>query len=173
MDLRFIGPDLRQLDTAGAEVLACAVFSDQLPPRGVVGMVDWRLAARLSRHMQAGDLTGLAGELVLIPGKPRLPFEKLLLFGAGPAPSFDEAGYLDVIERMLHALDALKVRMAVVERPGRGLGVIDPMRAVELLLRASVEQGAEQDVWTLVESIDDQKIIAQHLAEERRRKRMR
>jgi len=172
MELRYIAPDLRQLDTAGAEVLACAVFSDHLPPRGMLGMVDWRMAARLSRHLETGELTGAMGEVVMIPGKPRIPFEKLLLFGAGEAAAFDEAAYLAVILRMLNALSALKVRMAVVERPGRALGVLDTTRAIEILLRACAEQG-EQDTWTLIEEGEDQKLIAQHLAEERRRKRMR
>jgi hypothetical protein len=172
MDLRFIAPNLRQIDTVGAEVLACSLFSDQLPPRGVVGLVDWRMAARLSRYLEGGAITGRLGEVVLIPGKPRIPFEKLLLFGAGPAQAFDEPTYLEVIVRMLKALDGLKVRMAVVERPGRELRTIDAARAVELLLRTCSDQGG-QDVWTLIESADDQKAMAQHLAEERRRKRMR
>ena len=172
MELRFIAPELRQLDTAGAEVLACAVFADQLPPRGMVGLVDWRMAARLSRYLESGEISGRPGELVLIPGKPRIPFEKLLLFGAGSSQHFDEAAYIELMERMLRALEGLKVRMAVVERPGRALGTIETMRAVELLLRAGSDQG-EQDVWTLIESVEDQKLIAQHLAEERRRKRMR
>ncbi|HQP33829.1 MAG TPA: M17 family peptidase N-terminal domain-containing protein [Polyangiaceae bacterium] len=172
MELRYIAPDLRQLDTAGAEVLACAVFTDLLPPKGLLGLVDWRMAARVSRHIETGEISGRPGELVMIPGKPRIPFEKLLLLGAGEARAFDEAAYLDVIVRMLAVLSSLKVRMAVVERPGRFLGVIDTTRAIELLLRASAEQG-EQDTWTLVEEGEDQKLIAQHLAEERRRKRMR
>jgi len=172
MELRFIAPELRQLDTVGAEVLACAVFSDQLPPRGMVGLVDWRMAARLSRYLDAGDITGEVGEVVLIPGKPRIPFEKLLLFGAGASQQFDEEAYLDVIGRMLKSLASLKVRMAVVERPGRWLSALEPMRAMELLLRTCSDQG-EQDVWTLIEAPDEQKLITQHLAEERRRKRMR
>lgn len=172
MDLRFIAPDLRQIDTVGAEVLACGVFSDQLPPRGVLGLVDWRMAARLSRHLESGEIGGRLGEVVLIPGKPRIPFEKLLLFGAGSAQAFDETAYLQVIARMLQALDGLKVRLAVVERPGRELRTIDAARAAELLLRTCSDQGG-QDVWTLIESPDDQKAMSQHLAEERRRKRMR
>lgn len=172
MDLRFIAPDLRQIDTVGAEVLACALFSDQFPPRGVVGLVDWRMAARLSRYLEFSQIAGHLGEAVLIPGKPRIPFEKLLLFGAGPSVSFDETAYVEVISRMLQALDGLKVRMAVVERPGRDLRTIDAARAVELLLRTCSDQGG-QDAWTLIETIDDQKAMSLHLAEERRRKRMR
>ncbi len=172
MELRFVTPDLRQLDLVGSEVLACALFSDQLPPRGVVGFVDWRLAARLSRYMQALEITGARGEVVLIPGKPRIPFEKLLLFGAGEVGAFSEAVYLEVVGAMLASLAALRVRLAVVERPGRHLKALRPARAVELLLRACLDHG-EQDAWTLVEDLDDQKHIAQHLAEEKRRTRMR
>jgi hypothetical protein len=172
MELRFIAPDLRQIDLVGTEVLACALFSDQLPPQGVVGLVDWRMAARLSRYLQTSEISAAVGEVVLIPGKPRIPFEKLLLFGAGQVSAFDESVYLNVVGRMLEALGRLRVRMAVVERPGRHLKVLRPARAIELLFRACAER-VEQDSWTLVEELDDQKDIAQHLAEERRRTRMR
>jgi hypothetical protein len=172
MELRFVAPHLRQIDLVGTEVLACALFSDQMPPQGVVGLVDWRMAARLSRYLQTAEITGNVGEIVLIPGKPRVPFEKFLLFGAGRVSAFDENVYFDIVGRMLAALGRLRVRMAVVERPGRHLKVVRPSRAVELLFRACGERG-EQDAWTLVEDLDDQKDIAQHLAEERRRTRMR
>lgn len=170
MELRFLSPGLRHLDMAGSEVLACGVFSDERPMHGAAGLVDWRLASRLSQYVEAGELTGQLGEVVLIPGKPRIPFEKLLLFGLGPRAEFDTARYQQVIERMLQTLSGLKVRIAVVERPGRHLHLLEPLQAVDLLLSAA-EAYDDQDIWTLVEEPQDHKRIAQHMVEERRRRR--
>lgn len=172
MDLRFVMPHLRQIDTVGSEVLACCLFEDERPIRGVAGLLDWRMAARLSRHTICGDLTGARGEVVLVPGKPRIPFEKLLLFGLGSKEDFDEEVFLEVVHRMLDTLSGLKIRMAVVERPGRHLDAVDALRAADLILEACGSHG-DQDLWTMVEEVPEQKRIAQHLTEERRRKRLR
>jgi len=170
--LRFIQPTLRQLDTLGGELLACGFFEDERPMHGMAGLVDWRMAARVSRHIEAGAVTGAAGEVVMMPGRPRLPFEKLVLFGLGTRALFDEQRLSEVLARMLSTFSMLKVRMAVVERPGRHTGQVDAVRAVDLLMEACLAH-EDQDVWTLVEVVHDQKRIAQHLAEERRRKRAR
>lgn len=172
MELRFVTPHLRQIDTVGSEVLACCLFEGERPLRGVAGLLDWRMAARLSRHVIARDLLGTRGEVTLIPGKPRIPFEKLLLFGLGPREDFDEEAFLEVIHRILDTLSGLKVRMAVVERPGRHIDLIDALRAADLILGACESYG-DQDLWTMVEEGPDQKRIAQHLSEERRKKRLR
>lgn len=172
MDLRFVAPTLRQLDTLGGELIACGLFEDERPLRGMAGLLDWRMAARISRHLETGGLAGRLGEVVLLPGRPRVPFEKLILFGLGPRDAFDEVAYGIVLERMLDTLSSLKVRIAVVERPARHTGQMDAVRAVDLLMEACVPH-EDQDIWTLVEAVHDQKRIAQHLAEERRRKRAR
>lgn len=172
MELRFVSPHLRQIDTVGSEILACGLFEDERPIRGLAGLVDWRMAARLSRRIEAGDLMGDRGEVTLMPGKPRMPFEKLLLFGLGSKQRFDEEVFLEVVHRMLDTLCGLRVRMAVVERPGRHTDVVDALRAADLILEACEVHG-DQDLWTLVEAPSDQKRVAQHLAEERRRKRLR
>jgi len=83
MELRFVGPDLAELDRVGAEVLVASLFRDERPPRGVAGLFDWRSAGRLSRLMHEGFATGELGEVLMAPAKPSLPFEKVILFGAG------------------------------------------------------------------------------------------
>ena len=172
MELRFVAPDMRQLGTVAGEVLACCLFEDERPVRGIAGLIDWRMAAKLSRYMAAGVLTGKQGEKVLIPGKPRVPFEKLLVFGLGSKARFDEAVFLDTVCLILDTLSALRVRILVMERPGRHTGVVDAIRATELIVGVC-ERHDSQDIWTLLESLPDQKRIAQHIEEERRRKRMR
>jgi hypothetical protein len=170
VDLRFTQPNLRRLDLAGTEVLVAGLAADERPPHGVAGLVDWRLAGQLSRLLASGFATGTVGEVLLLPGRPRLPFDKVLLFGLGPRLAFDEAVFREVIEGVLRTVAGLRARTAVVELPGRHLGRLPAERAAHILLELAAGR-AEHDVWTLVESADAQRLIAQHLAKERRRVR--
>jgi hypothetical protein len=170
MDLRFTTPQLRKLDLAGTEVLVAALTSDERPPRGVAGLVDWRLSGRVSSLLASGFAAGGVGEVVLVPGKPKLPFDKIVLFGIGARSEFSELVFRAVVGRMLATLEGLRARTAVVELPGRHFGAIAAERAADLLLEAAGGR-QEHDVWTLVESSDAQRAITQHMIQERRRVR--
>jgi hypothetical protein len=170
MDLRFATPSLRRLDLTGTEVLVAAVASDERPPHGLAGLVDYRLAGRVSRLLQSGFATGDLGEVLLVPGRPKLPFDKVVLFGVGPARSFGEAVFREVVERILATLEGLRARTAVVELPGRHFGGIAPEKAADILLESAGGRRGH-DVWTLVEPADAQRAITQHMIQERRRVR--
>lgn len=162
MDLRFTTPHLRKLDLAGTEVLVGTLLADERPPHGVAGLVDWRLAGKISRLLSEGFATGGVGEVLLIPGKPKLPFDKVLFFGLGVRSYFNETVFSEVVEKMLTTLAGLKARTAVVELPGRHMGAIAPDRAADLLLEAAAGR-REHDVWTLVEPAEAQRTITQRL----------
>jgi len=168
VDLRFTTPSLRKLDLAGTEVLVACLSSDERPPHGVAGLVDFRLSGRLSRLLQKGFATGALGEVVLVPGKPKLPFDKVLLFGIGERAAFDEARFGSVVQKILDTLASLRARAAVVELPGRHFDALPPERAADLLLESAGGR-REHDVWTLIEPSDAQRVITQHMIQERRR----
>jgi len=168
MDLRFIAPHLRRLDCASTEVLVAATLTDERPAHGVAGLIDWRLSGRLSRLMLEGFATGKLGEVLLLPGKPHMPYDKLLLFGAGARADFGERIYRDVLRRILATLEGLRARSAVVELPGRHFGGITAEQAAAILLEMAPSH-PDHDVWTLVEPTEAQRIIIQLLAQERRR----
>jgi hypothetical protein len=170
VDLRFTTPQLRKLDLAGTEVLVAALTSDEQPPRGVAGLVDWRLCGRISRLFESGFATGRIGEILLVPAKPKLPFDKVVLFGIGEQATFSEHVFRAVVDRVLSTLEGLRARTAVVELPGRHLGMIAAERAADILLEAAGGR-PEHDVWTLVEPADAQRAITQHMIQERRRVR--
>ncbi|MCL2823269.1 MAG: leucyl aminopeptidase [Polyangiaceae bacterium] len=172
MELRFVSPDMRQLCAVGGEVLACCMFEDERPVRGLAGLLDWRMAARLSNYMSSGTLSGKLGEKTLIPGKPRIPFEIVLLFGMGQKNRFTERVFLQIVSGIVDTLSGMRVRKAVLERPGRHIETIDAIRATQLIIE-TCEQRCQQDVWTIVESLPDQKLISMHLDQEKRRKRLR
>jgi hypothetical protein len=170
MDLRFIVPQLRRLDLAGTEVLCACLATDERPPHGVAGLVDWRLAGRVSRLLESGFASGALGEVVLLPGKPKLPFDKLLFFGIGAQQGFNERVYRGVVEKMLQTLAGLRARSAVVELPGRHFEALPPERAADILLECAGGR-QDHDVWTLVEPHEAQRTITQHMIQERRRVR--
>jgi hypothetical protein len=166
VDFRFIAPDLRQLDLASAELLACCIWSDVRPVRGLAGLLDFRLVGKLSRLSRESFLEGARGELVLVPGRPRFPFEKVLVFGLGPRAEFSDAVYETSVKHMSRALEELHVVRAVVELPGRADGALTPERAAELLVPAIASDA--HDAWWLVEESDAQRRMEPKLKRDRR-----
>ena len=169
MELRFIGPDLAELDRVGAEVLVAALFRDERPPRGVAGLFDWRSAGRLSRLLQEGFATGELGEVLMTPAKPCFPFDKVIFFGAGNVAEFDDVVYGALVERILSTMEGLRTRSVVAQLPGRHLDLIGAERAADILLDGAADK-PEHDVWTLVEAPAAQKVIGEHLVKKRRRR---
>jgi hypothetical protein len=170
MDIRFLPPELRRIDEASVELCVCSVWNDERPVLGFAGLIDWRLGGRLSALLKSGFLTGALGEVLLVPGKPHVPFEKVLVVGLGARDAFGEPIFREVILRMARALEGLRVRRAVVELPGRASGAIDPESAITLTLEC-VGPSPEHDAWWLVERPLEQKRIEARAADERRRAR--
>lgn len=170
MELRFVTPELSRLDEIDSEVLACAVWSDVRPSHGLAGLCDWRLAGRISLLERRGHLRGDLGEVVMLPGKPRLTFDKVILFGAGPRAMFGEDTFKHLVHKMLATMEGLSARTSVVELPGRHDNLIPADRAADILL-ANAGGKPEHDVWTLVEGAEGKQRIVQHMIEERRRVR--
>ncbi|HEY2517548.1 MAG TPA: M17 family peptidase N-terminal domain-containing protein [Polyangiaceae bacterium] len=170
MELRFVAPDLRAIDDNPAEVIVCAMWEDERPMRGLAGLLDWRLSGRMSRLARSRFMEGKLGEVLCLQGRPRLPFDKVLLVGAGPRAAFDEAAYRTAAGAVLKTLEGLKVPRAVVELPGRAGEAITPERAAEILLDAS-RDAAAHDAWFLVETPEAQAKITARGREERRRVR--
>jgi hypothetical protein len=161
---------LRMLDGANAELVACGMWQDERPLRGLCGLVDWRLAGRLSQLAKTGFLTGALGEVLLVPGKPALPFEKILVVGTGARAAFDEGAFRAATRKLLSALEGMRVRRAVVELPGRAGAAIAPERATEIVMDlAGASEG--HDAWWLVDDPAAQKKLKERAADERRRGR--
>ena len=94
----------------------------------------------------------------------------MIAFGLGARERFDEAAFRRVIEHMLTTMEGLAARTAVVELPGRHVGALSAEQATDILLELS-SQRPMHDLWTLIESLEDQRRIQAHMIEERRRVR--
>jgi hypothetical protein len=170
MDLSFLAPDARQLDEADVELCVCSIWADQRPMHGLAGLLDWRLGARLSALLKSGFVTGERGELLLVPGRPHTPFDKILVVGLGPRGQFDDGTFQEATLRLGRALEGLRVRRCVVELPGRGSDAIEPERAIALALE-SLGGSEQHDAWWVVDTAAAQQKMQARVEEERRRAR--
>ncbi|HEV8246579.1 MAG TPA: M17 family peptidase N-terminal domain-containing protein [Polyangiaceae bacterium] len=170
MDLRFTLPQLRKLDLSGTEVLVAGLCAEERPPQGTAGLLDFRMAGRVSKLLASGFASGTVGEVLLLPGRPKLPFDKVLLFGIGRRADFCEPVFRAVLEKVLSTLEGLRARTAVVELPGRHFDGIPAERAADILLEIAGAR-PEHDTWTLIEPPAAQRAITQHTILERRRVR--
>jgi hypothetical protein len=114
MEIRFVPLDLQRIDGLRFEAAALPLFEDERPLRGAAGLCDWRLCGRVSRVLQTGRVTGARGEVTLLPARPRLPFDKLVLFGLGPRAAFTTETYDQIVGNMLTALQKLRLRTFVL-----------------------------------------------------------
>lgn len=167
MDIAFVAPDLRRLDKLRNEALAAALFEGEWPLRGALGLLDWRLAGRISRVIQSGVAKGVRGESILIPGESKVAFDKLFLQGGGRASEFDGAAFDEALEAMLGTLTRAGVRSATLVLPGRALGLISAAEAMERFL-ALIGDHPEHDEITLVEEPDAQREMEPVLLRARR-----
>lgn len=157
--MHLVAPDLAKWDTHAADVMAVGVFEDERPLRGAAGLLDWRLAGRLSRMIKAKRFAGIAGEALLLPPPGgRLPFARLLLVGMGKSAHFGEERYRAEVRRMIQVLGGLAVGRWIVEPPGRSTGLIGPRRALELWLDET--KGKSVGEVTLIESMAGQREMA-------------
>jgi len=66
------------------DTLLLGFFSDERPPRGYCGLVDWRLNGLISAELAAGRISGSFPEKLAIAFPRRLRVSRLLLLGLGP-----------------------------------------------------------------------------------------
>lgn len=170
MDIAFSTLNLATLDTAGCDVVACGLFEDDRPMRGLAAVIDYRLAGRLSTFVRRNELTGVENEAFLFPPRPRLTAEKLVVFGWGKAAAFDEEASDRAVRRMVSTLLGLGAKRAVLELPGRARGLCDADRAARLLFRA-VEDTSAELFFLLVEDDDGKKKFVARIEEEKKRAR--
>jgi len=168
LEVQFAAPELRRLDASRADALVLTIFEDERPLRGASGLVDWRLCGRISHLLAEGRITGKRGETTLLPPRPRLPFDRLVLYGLGPADEFDDDVCVGALGAIFDTFTSLRSRTCLLAVPGRATGRLRPERALDLLFDA-VRGRDGQDAVTLLEPFAAQKVMLPLL--EKRKKR--
>jgi leucyl aminopeptidase len=172
MDVHFATPELSTLDDLRCEALALPFFSDERPLRGALGLIDWRMCGLISQLRIAGHLTGEPGEHSLLPARPRLPMDKIFLFGLGPRKALSRDSMRATIEAMLETLTRAGVRTTALCLPGRSSEAVAAADAMEAFVR-TLETHEHHDELILLESHEAQRKMEPVLELERRRARAR
>jgi hypothetical protein len=122
------------------EALVLPFFADERPLRGAAGLCDWRLCGRLSRVLANGRVSGAWGETTLYPAGKKLPFQRLVLFGLGPAERFDEACARDASRKIIDVVHGLSAERYAIAPAGRSTGRLSARRALELYLEEAAKR---------------------------------
>ena len=70
-------------DALNRDTLILGFFSDERPPRGYCGLVDWRLNGMISTEIARGRVSGDFMEKLLYAFPKRIRISRILLFGLG------------------------------------------------------------------------------------------
>lgn len=94
-------------------------FSDERPLQGLAGFVDWRSSGRLSSLLREGLCSGVAGEVLLLPGRTTLPVDRLVLVGLGDSHEFDRERAREAARAMVGIARGLRAFDVLLAMPGR------------------------------------------------------
>ena len=172
MELRFVAPALSALDGLRCDALIVPIAEDERPLRRTAGLVDWRLAGALSRLASRGVVRGAVGERILVPARPRLAVDKVVLLGTGASAAFDDAVFVATIAAAIDVLAGLRARTAALALPGRAIERIGPERALELFLEHAADPLSRDEI-TILDGADAQRVMLPVLERARRRARAR
>jgi len=142
----FVSATPQSLDELQTEVIVLPFFSDERPLCGAAGLIDWRLCGALSRKLMAGYLDGSFGEKALLNGAPKLKSEGLLLVGLGESAVFDALVAQEACALIAEALTEAKVTTAALALPGRSMGLLPALEAMQHWLEASPHNGDLEEV---------------------------
>jgi len=133
----FVSATPGSLDELETEIIVLPFFSDERPLSGAAGLLDWRLCGTISRKLMAGYLDGSFGEKALLTTPPNLKSERLLLVGLGESTAFDSDVARRACALIVDALTEAKVSHAALVLPGRSLGLLPALDAMQIWLGAS------------------------------------
>ncbi|HDP25883.1 MAG TPA: hypothetical protein ENN34_10635 [Deltaproteobacteria bacterium] len=133
--------DILEMDP---EVLGLWFFSDERPLKGLTGLVDWRLEAKLSHLIMSGFLSGDYGEKTLMRPAGELPRTALLFIGLG--------GLNELIPERVRKAGELMARTAVllcreslcVSLPGSGITGMNIVSSAEHMLAGFAQEIGER-----------------------------
>jgi hypothetical protein len=113
------------LDRLPHECLVLGFFSDERPPRGNGGFVDWRLNGLVSRLIADGKIRGDFAERVLIETHSRIPPQKIVLYGLGKRRELSYQTLREAGAGMTETAVRIHCYDFAIEVPGAGRSLLE------------------------------------------------
>lgn len=114
--------------------LALGIFSDEKPPRGICGFIDWRLNGLISREIKQGRITGEFMEKVVIPFPQRIGTEILCLFGMGSLADCNYDRIYNSAYQTIGAIDRMLLNDFAFDLPGENRSALTTSGIVEAMV---------------------------------------
>ncbi len=115
-----------------SDCIVLPLFENTLPTRGLLGMLDWRLCGTLSHWAAEHVLDFSPGQRTLIPLRPHINADALLLVGMGAVDHFDAELYQHTSALIWDTLEQCSWRSFACVLPGRSTeACIDVQSAVD------------------------------------------
>ncbi len=124
------------------ENLVLAVYTDERPPRGYSGLVDWRLNGLLSTEIARGRISAAFGEKVILPQPDRIAVKRLILFGLGPISEATQGRLYEAGCRIVETMSDLLCRSFAVNVPTAGKPRLSIQETAEAMLWGYLETGS-------------------------------
>lgn len=114
--------------------LVLGFFSDEKPPRGVCGFLDWRLNGMISREIVQKHVTGEFKEKVAMPYPDRLDSELLLLIGMGNVSDLSYDRLYEAAYEIASTMDKMKIWDFAFDLPGEGRSMLTTAGILEAMI---------------------------------------
>ena len=88
-------------DHLPGECVVALFFEDQRPLEGPVALLDWRLNGQLTRMLLDGELTGRAGEHLVLQNNGKLQCDWILFVGGGKWQGLCRETYASLVKHAL------------------------------------------------------------------------
>lgn len=134
MKIQFVKPDLHQIDRMKADTFVASIFEEDKPPRGLAGLLDWRLCGRVSDLLIQEQVSGRFREAVLLPGYDRLPAYRVCVYGLGKRSDFTAARAREASWFIADSLHKLRAVSFIGSLPGSPSTAVSPRARMELFL---------------------------------------
>ncbi len=122
------------ISRVSAEVAVVAIFSNDRPLRGSAGWADWRLCGQISALIEAGKVTGIAGEALLVPVRGGMRVSRVLALGCGERAKWDAAGQRDFAAAAVSRVRDLGARSLALPFAVAGLSAPELSRRARALV---------------------------------------
>lgn len=126
--------DTRYLNDISGDFLGLWHFSDEKPLKGLSGLADWRLDAKISQSIISGRIAGNWGEKVLLGVAHPLSGVKIIIIGVGSIFECSPQRIKDAAGLMAGTAMKLKAKSLSMALPGMGVIGLDRADIAEYFL---------------------------------------
>jgi hypothetical protein len=128
-----------KISTASPEALAretliLGFFSDERPPRGYCGLVDWRLNGMISAEIAGGRISGSFLEKIAYAFPSRIHVSRVLLFGLGAVSDLTYDRLYNAGFEMAKTVNGIGATDMALPMPAAGRGPLQLTGMTEALI---------------------------------------